>query len=84
MRPSLRWAVDRPLELITRPIPSSGERLPGGGPGQFRYLLKHPPRSEDLDALREVFAALVKEGGSVFDTAPGYGASEEVAGQIAK
>lgn len=82
MRPSLLWAQDRPLELITRPIPSSGERLPGVGLGSSATF-SSTARSEDLDALREVFAALVKEGGSVFDTAPGYGASEEVAGQIA-
>jgi len=41
-------------------------------------------RSEDYSALREVLSALVGNGGSVFDTAPGYGASEEVAGTIAK
>ncbi|MGO1691846.1 MAG: aldo/keto reductase [Marinobacter sp.] len=82
MRPSLLWAQDRPLELITRTIPSSGERLPGVGLGSSATF-SSTARSEDLDALREVFAALVKEGGSVFDTAPGYGASEKVAGQIA-
>ncbi|MGO1500644.1 MAG: aldo/keto reductase [Marinobacter sp.] len=82
MRSSLLWAQDRQLELITRPIPSSGERLPGVGLGSSATF-SSTARSEDLNALREVFAALVKEGGSVFDTAPSYGASEEVAGQIA-
>ena len=33
MRPGLLWAEDRKLELITRPIPSTGERLPGVGLG---------------------------------------------------
>jgi aryl-alcohol dehydrogenase-like predicted oxidoreductase len=32
--------------------------------------------------LTEVFQTLVENGGTVFDTAPGYGASEEVAGKI--
>lgn len=82
IRPSLLWAQDRQLELITRAIPSSGERLPGVGLGSSATF-SSTARREDFDALREVFAALVKERGSVFDTAPGYGASEEVAGQIA-
>jgi len=41
-------------------------------------------RSEDFSALGEVLRALVDNGGSVFDTAPSYGASEEVAGTIAR
>ena len=41
-------------------------------------------RSEDVTALREVLRALVDTGGRVFDTAPGYGASEETAGKIAQ
>jgi aryl-alcohol dehydrogenase-like predicted oxidoreductase len=34
--------------------------------------------------LREVLAALVGQGGTVFDTAPSYGESEEVAGRLAR
>ena len=82
MRPGLLWAEDRKLELITRPIPSTGERLPGVGLGSSASF-SSTARREDFEALREVLAALVKEGGSVFDTAPSYGASEEVAGKIA-
>ncbi|MDX5334790.1 MAG: aldo/keto reductase [Marinobacter sp.] len=82
-RPSLLWAeADRKLELITRPIPSSGERLPGIGLGSSATF-SSTARSEDLDALREVLGALVKEGGTVFDTSPSYGASEAVAARIA-
>jgi aryl-alcohol dehydrogenase-like predicted oxidoreductase len=40
-------------------------------------------RSEDVSALREVLKTMTDMGGTVFDTAPGYGASEEVAGTIA-
>ena len=40
-------------------------------------------RSEDVTALREVLKAFTDQGGTVFDTAPSYGASEEVAGRIA-
>jgi aryl-alcohol dehydrogenase-like predicted oxidoreductase len=41
-------------------------------------------RSEDVTALREVLSTMAELGGRVFDTAPGYGASEEVAGGLAK
>src|SRR5690606_13909940 len=37
----------------------------------------------DVSALREVLKAFTDQGGTVFDTAPSYGASEEVAGRIA-
>jgi len=40
-------------------------------------------RSEDVEALREVLRTMVDGGATVFDTAPSYGASEQVAGNIA-
>ncbi|MGE0814664.1 MAG: aldo/keto reductase [Vicinamibacterales bacterium] len=67
--------------MNTKPIPSSGERLPVIGLGSSATFAS-VARSEDLTALREVFKALVDGGGTVFDTAPGYGASEEASGEI--
>jgi aryl-alcohol dehydrogenase-like predicted oxidoreductase len=67
--------------IIKRAIPKSGEEIPVVGLGSsatFRTVAQ----SEDVTALQEVLTALVENGGSVFDTAPGYGASEEVAGAI--
>lgn len=81
LNPSLLWAQDRQLPLITRAIPSSGQRLPVVGLGSSATF-SSTARSEDHAALREVFQALVAHQGQVFDTAPGYGASEEVAGSI--
>lgn len=69
-------------KLITRGIPSSGEQLPVIGLGSSATFAQ-VARTEDLTALREVFKALVDSGATVFDTAPGYGASEEAAGRIA-
>jgi aryl-alcohol dehydrogenase-like predicted oxidoreductase len=69
--------------LITRPIPSSGERIPVIGLGSsatFRSVAE----GEDVAGLSEVLRVLVEGGGSVFDTAPSYGASEEVAGKLAQ
>lgn len=64
---------------ITKPIPSSGERLPVIGIGTNAYSVTS---AEDLAARREVLQRLPKLGGSVVDTARGYGSSEEVIGRI--
>ena len=69
--------------LISRPIPSSGEAIPVVGLGSsatFRSVAE----GENVAGLREVLATLVDRGASVFDTAPSYGASEEVAGRLAR
>lgn len=70
-------------ELITRAVPSTGEQLPIVGLGSSATF-SQVARSEDYSALREVLQALTQQGGKVFDTAPSYGASEEVAGRIAQ
>ena len=69
--------------LITRAIPSTGERLPIVGLGSSATFAQ-VARSEDVTALRAVLGRMVELGGTVFDTAPAYGASEEVAGRIAQ
>ncbi len=69
--------------LLTRAIPSTGERLPLVGLGSSATF-SQVARSEDVSSLREVLSALIDGGGKVFDTAPGYGASEEVSGLIAR
>ena len=68
--------------LLMRAIPSSGEQLPMVGLGSSATFAQ-VARAADVTALRDVFTTLVGEGGTVFDTAPGYGASEEVSGRIA-
>jgi aryl-alcohol dehydrogenase-like predicted oxidoreductase len=68
--------------VIRRAIPSSGEQIPLIGLGSSATF-SQIARSEDLTAVRGVLETLVKEGGAVFDTAPSYGASEEVAGRVA-
>lgn len=70
-------------QLIQRAIPSSGEMLPVVGLGSSATFSR-VARSEDHTALKEVMKTMVDMGGKVFDTAPSYGASEEVAGAIAK
>jgi aryl-alcohol dehydrogenase-like predicted oxidoreductase len=70
-------------EVITRAIPSTGERIPVVGLGSSATFAQ-VARADDVSALREVLQKMVELGGTVFDTAPGYGASEEVAGRIAQ
>jgi len=83
------WMLDRrpalaaDSRLITRAIPRTGERLPIVGLGSSATF-SQVARSEDLTALRAVIEKMVGLGGTVFDTAPAYGASEEVAGRIAQ
>ena len=70
-------------EVMTRLIPGTSERIPVVGLGSSATF-SSVARSEDFSALREVLSTMVQNGGAVFDTAPGYGASEEVAGTIAQ
>jgi len=66
-------------ELTTRPIPSSGERLPVVGIGTNRY--RTGPESE-IVPLRETLRTFAAAGGKVIDTAPIYSSSEVVLGQL--
>jgi aryl-alcohol dehydrogenase-like predicted oxidoreductase len=80
--PRMLAALDRQRQLITRAVPATGEQLPIVGLGSSATF-SQIARSEDVSALREVLQTMVEQGGTVFDTAPSYGASEEVAGRIA-
>ncbi len=70
-------------DLITRAIPKTAEQLPVVGLGSSATF-RQVAQSEDISALAEVMQTLLDNGGTVFDTAPSYGASEEVSGQIAR
>lgn len=69
--------------LIARAIPGTGEKLPIVGLGSSATF-KRVAQSGDVSALRDVIQTLLDNGGTVFDTAPSYGASEKVSGQIAR
>lgn len=70
--------------LLTRPIPSSGERIPVIGLGG-RWISRNASEEELADhrAVLHVLAEGAEGARRVFDTAAGYGggASEEYAGQ---
>ncbi|HEY4213297.1 MAG TPA: aldo/keto reductase [Steroidobacteraceae bacterium] len=69
------------LPLITKTIPSSGEKLPVVGIGTNQYSVTAP---QDVAARREVLSELPKLGGKVVDTAFGYGSAEIVIGRLVK
>ena len=83
INPKLLLADDSPRELITRLIPGTSERLPVVGLGSSASFSRIAGEG-DVDRIRAVLEALVNNGGKVFDTAPSYGAAEEVAGNIAR
>mgnify|MGYP002624400753 FL=1 len=73
--------------LIERAIPGTDERLPVVGLGSaeaFARLALAEARAGELTTTGALLRTLVDGGGRVFDTAYGYGASEQVAGQVAE
>jgi len=65
--------------LITKPIPSSGERLPVIGLGTNAYGVTDPG---EIAARREVLQHFPELGARVVDTARAYGDSEVVIGRL--
>lgn len=81
LSPDILRALER-QEMMTRAIPSTGEQVPIVGLGSSATF-QRVARGDDVTQLRNVLSALVENGGTVFDTAPSYGTSEEVAGRLA-
>ncbi len=67
--------------LLMRSIPSSGEMIPVVGLGSARTFSVGPPTLEWV-RLSDVLENFYEMGGRFFDTAPSYGTSEKVAGQL--
>ena len=65
--------------MITRAIPSTGEKLPVIGMGTWQTFDVRPDQTAPLE---EVLKAFVELGGKVLDSSPMYGNSEEIAGQM--
>ncbi len=64
---------------ILKAIPKSGEKLAVIGLGTNTYSVK---TVEEMAPLREVLRAMPAAGGTLIDTAPGYGRSEIVLGEL--
>jgi aryl-alcohol dehydrogenase-like predicted oxidoreductase len=72
-------AAARPLAPILKTIPSTGEKLPAVGTGTNAYGVTS---AEELAELKRVLTAMPGLGGTVIDSARGYGSSEEVIGKL--
>lgn len=68
--------------LLRRPIPSSGEQLPVVGLGTWQTFDVGPSASERAP-LEKVLAEFSALGGTLIDSSPMYGRSEEVVGELA-
>ncbi len=66
---------------ITRPVPSSGERLPVMGMGTSRTF-DTDRDAESLGNLTDVMRAFFSAGGSVIDSSPMYGNAESRVGDV--
>lgn len=72
-------AIAATAPAITKPIPSSGERLPVIGIGTNAFGVTDPA---DIASRKAVLDELPRLGGKVVDTARGYGESEVVIGRL--
>jgi diketogulonate reductase-like aldo/keto reductase len=67
--------------MLTRPIPSSGEKLPVIGLGTWQKF-DVDLTSDNRRQLGDVLSSFVRLGGRVIDTSPMYGRAEEVIGDL--
>lgn len=70
-----------PMNLITRAIPRSGERLPAIGLGTYQGFDVPPSRLQQTE-LSAVLARFSELGGSVIDSSPMYGHAEAATGTL--
>src|SRR5215469_9772886 len=79
--PIMRQAKGESSAILTRTIPSSGEKLPVIGVGTWRAF-DADLNGDSRRQLEEVLSTFVKLGGRVIDSSPMYGRAEEVIGQL--
>jgi len=68
-------------KMLTRNIPSSGELLPVVGLGTWQTF-DVGSSAEERSPLKEVLTLMKEKGGTVIDSSPMYGSSEEVVGDL--
>jgi len=73
--------VVAPVDLITRAIPHSGERLPAVGLGTWQVFDVPPARLAETE-LPAVMKRFTELGGKVIDSSPMYGNSEAAVGAL--
>jgi aryl-alcohol dehydrogenase-like predicted oxidoreductase len=79
--PGYLFAAPAAGQMLTRPIPSSGQQLPvigAGTSGSYDVALDSPEYAQ----LQQVVKAFFEGGGRLIDTSPNYGASDTVLGSL--
>jgi diketogulonate reductase-like aldo/keto reductase len=69
--------------MLTRLIPSSGESLPAIGLGTW-IQFDVGNANEERSPLKEVLTLMLQQGGTVIDSSPMYGKSEQVVGDLTR
>lgn len=69
--------------LMQRAIPKTGERLPVIGLGTYRTF-NVADNAAELDPLRQVLELFFRHGGTVVDSSPAYGPSEDAFGHLSR
>jgi len=73
-------AGGQPTVMPRRPIPATGEEIPVIGLGTSDEFDRMP--ADGGEGLKGVIRTLLEQGGTLIDTAPVYGNSESVLGQL--
>jgi aryl-alcohol dehydrogenase-like predicted oxidoreductase len=81
--PSLAAAANESSGMLTRAIPSTGEKLPVIGMGSWQTF-DVGANAAERQPLEEVLRRFVALGGRVIDSSPMYGKSEEVIGDLVR
>lgn len=80
-------ASARPDNVITKPIPSTGENLPVIGMGSwqtFDVFDDDPTYDQEIATRTEILKTFFRSGGRLVDSSPMYGNSEKVIGNCLK
>jgi diketogulonate reductase-like aldo/keto reductase len=81
VRASQGQAKSESSTMLTRPVPSTGEKLPVIGLGTWRTF-DVDLTSDNRRQLGDALSLFVKLGGRVIDTSPMYGRAEDVIGDL--
>ena len=73
--------ANAPRAPLTRPIPSTGERIPAIGVGSW-LTFDAGAGAGALDRLQPVLQAFFDNGGRLIDSSPMYGTAERVIGEL--
>jgi aryl-alcohol dehydrogenase-like predicted oxidoreductase len=81
--PKALLAAEGQRSLITRAIPGTSEQVPVVGLGSSASFARIAGEG-NVAGIQALLTGLARNPNSIFDTAPGYGASEQVAAGVAR